>query len=339
MNITLRQASYAVLLTIIVLGVVYSVYNFGGQNQPPLPPKNYKIGFLLNETSTVLDDNLAGFKAGMKDLGYQEGVNVEYISKNAGGDNKLVAGYSKELNAAGVDIFIMNSTTVAEEWLKITEINKPGFFVSVGRPGAIVKNLAVPEGRITGFGEGATVEFSGKRLDFLKEVAPQIKKVVSIVEKSHGNTPLFKERITAAAKALDMEAVFIEIDKPEDLPGKLPLLKKAGDSYIACPCVSNARFAKEMVAQFNKDKMPSVSANIATGANVGFLVAYSDDRFKTGLKSAVSVDRILKGVSISKIPVEFATDVILELNLATAKAIGLTLPQSIISRANKIYNE
>ena len=338
MDIKFRPAQVLFLALAAIIAVSgYFLWKYAFFTEPA--PKTYKIGFLLNEKSTFLDDNLNGFKAGMKDLGYQENVNIEYISKNAGGDNKLFVIYGKELNAAGVDLFIMNSTTVVEEWLKITEINKPGVFVSVGRPGAIVKNLTAPEGRITGFGEGTTVEFSGKRLEFLKEVAPKIKKVVSIVEKSHGNTPLFKERIAATAKTLGMEAVFIEIAKPEDLPGKLPLLKNFGDSYIACPCVSNARFAKEMVAQFNKDKIPSISANIASGPNVGFLLAYSDDRFKTGLKSAAMVDKILKGDPLSSIPVEFATDVVLEINLKTAREIGLVIPEKILLRADKIYQE
>ena len=86
MNITFKQASYAILLTIIVLGVVYSVYNFGGQNQPP-PPKNYKIGFLALSDKDVQSENYMAFKESMKKLGYEEGKNVEYIIKQ--GDKNI----------------------------------------------------------------------------------------------------------------------------------------------------------------------------------------------------------------------------------------------------------
>ncbi|MDO8522909.1 MAG: ABC transporter substrate-binding protein [bacterium] len=339
MNITFKQASYAVLLIIIVLGAVYSVYNFGGQNQPAPAVKNYKIGLLMINKD-VGNDNLNGFKSKFETLGYKEGVNVEYIIRNAGADrDAILKAQSAEMNSVGVDIILAFSTTVLEPLIKLPDFKTKTYFLAAGRPRDIVKNLQAPEGLITGIGEG-TVEFAGKRVSLLKEMAPSIKTVISIVEKNHGNAPLFKENVNKAAQELGLNVVFIDIEKPDDILKALPqLVRKLGDAYIACPCQSNEKYAKELAAQLLKAKIVSINPEITIGAKIGFLATYSDDRYKTGEYAATKIDEILKGKPISQVPVEFAKDVLFELNLATAKAIGITLPETIISRANKIYNE
>lgn len=340
MNITLKQASYAVLITIIVLGAVYSVYNFGGQNQPPLPPKNYKIGFLLTDKD-IGSANIAGFKAGMEAAGYKEGVNVTYIEKNAGADKAAVLdGYAKELNDMGLDIILTGSTSATLS-LKKLDLKTPVFFLAAGIPSQLVKNPQKPEGMITGLGE-PSAEFAGRRLEILKQMVPSIKKVISIVETNYPTAEIFRTKLNEAAPVLGIEMIYIEInrDKIDEILSKLPLLKKSlGDAYIACTCRSNEKYSKELSAALLKAKLPSINPETEIGAKIGWLASHSNDRYKNGIQATSKVIRLLNGEAVSNIPVEYVTDLILELNLATAKAIGVTLPETIISRANKIYNE
>jgi putative ABC transport system substrate-binding protein len=93
------------------------------------------------------------------------------------------------------------------------------------------------------------------------------------------------------------------------------------------------------VAQLNKEKIPSISGDLRPAADIGFLAAYSDDPKKLAEVASKKVDMILKGASVSAVPVDFSKDVIFELNLATAKLIGINIPADILARANKVYNQ
>ncbi len=335
MKLTLRQSIYAVLALIIIAGIWSYLYYLKGR-PPPESVQVWKIGLLLTDKD-VQSDNIRGFKDGMKELGYEDGKNVAYIEKNAGGDRKILPQYAEELNSSDFDLIIVGASSAAEAFKNLDGLKTRVFFLAAGRPRNLVKNLQAPEGFITGIGEG-TIEFVGKRLELLKKVSSSIRRVMVIVESRHPNAPLFKEKAEAAAKVLGLQMVYIEIEKTDDLPGKLYMVNRAnGDAYIGGQWPSNQKYAKEMASQFLKAKIPSINDETSVGANMGFLMTYSDDRYKTGLYAAERVDRILKGASLSQISVEFAKDVILELNLKTAAAIGVTIPEEVRLRASKVY--
>ncbi|KKT41802.1 MAG: ABC transporter substrate binding protein, partial [Candidatus Giovannonibacteria bacterium GW2011_GWA2_44_13b] len=190
-----KYAVVAVLAAVIMVGGFYSWKFISESNQPVVAPKNYKIGLLLTDKD-IGSANIAGFKAGMEKAGYKEGVNVTYIEKNAGADRAtIIDGYAKDLNDAGLDLIIISSTSAGKALQKLQDAGKLQtkiFFLAVGSPHDLVKNLQLPEGFITGIGEG-TVEFAGKRLEFLKELVPNMRKVISVVEKGSTNEKLFKE--------------------------------------------------------------------------------------------------------------------------------------------------
>lgn len=339
MSQAFKYAVFAVLAAVIIIGGYFSWQFIFEKNQPVAPPKKYKIGFLLTDKD-VQNENMLGFRDGMVKLGYKDGQNIVYVEKNTGGDKALLGPHAKELNEIGLDIIITGATSATKALKDLPDLKTKTFFLSAGQPRNLVANLAAPEGFITGIGEGMTVEFAGKRVEILKEIAPAIKTIISIVEKGHSNEKLFKEKVEAAAQSLGLAVKYLEIIKPDEILAKLPLLDKEKDAgYIGCPCQSNEKYAKQLMEQFKKAKMPSINAEISVGAKLGFLATYSDDRRKTGEKAAAVVERILKGTLVSQVPVEFASDVIFELNLNTAKALGIEVPQAVISRANKIYQE
>ena len=318
MNFTLKQAIFTVLAAIIIVGGYFSWQFISKETQPTAPPKNYKIGFLALSDKDVQSENYIAFKAHMGKLGYVEGKNVEYIVKqgdrNIKGDLEKSA---KELNESGLDLILTGGTTSTVPLKELKDLKTSVYFLSAARPELVVGNLAAPEGLITGISEGV-VSLAGKRLEFLKE-------------------------IDAAAQELGIKTVAIEIEagKYEQIFEKLKTITRANgiDGYIACTCLSNEKYAKELADYFRKEKIPSINAEVGIGAKLGWLATYSNNRTRTGELAAESVDRILKGTPISQIPVKFASDVLFELNLKTAKEIGITIPQAILSRANKVYQE
>ncbi|KKS96514.1 hypothetical protein A3B05_02430 [Candidatus Giovannonibacteria bacterium RIFCSPLOWO2_01_FULL_43_160] len=343
MNFTLKQAIFTVLAAIIIVGGYFSWQFISKETQPTAPPKNYKIGFLALSDKDVQSENYIAFKAHMGKLGYVEGKNVEYIVKqgdrNIKGDLEKSA---KELNESGLDLILTGGTTSTVPLKELKDLKTSVYFLSAARPELVVGNLAAPEGLITGISEGV-VSLAGKRLEFLKEIDPSIKKVASIIEKGHTTAAAAQAKIDAAAQELGIKTVAIEIEagKYEQIFEKLKTITRANgiDGYIACTCLSNEKYAKELADYFRKEKIPSINAEVGIGAKLGWLATYSNNRTRTGELAAESVDRILKGTPISQIPVKFASDVLFELNLKTAKEIGITIPQAILSRANKVYQE
>jgi len=337
--VNLRNA-IVIILTAIIIGGFFFAYKifYSGTFLNQEAEKIYKIGFLLIDKD-VQSDNIRGFKDAMKEFGYEDGKNVVYIEKNTGANRKLLPQYAKELDESGLDLIVVGASSAAEAFKNMDGLKTRVFFLAAGRPRSLVQNLQAPEGLITGIGEG-TIEFEGKRLELLKKTAPSTKKVMAIVESNHPNAPVFKEKVEGAAKALGLRMVYIEIEKTDDLPKKLYMVNRAnGDAFIGGPWPSNQKYAKEMADHFLKNKIPSINDETSVGANIGFLLTYSDDRYKTGKQAAESIVKILKGAPISDVPVEFAKDIVLEINQKTAEAIGIKIPKDILLNASKIYAE
>lgn len=338
-NLTLYKSIIVVFVLIILVGAGFAFYYL--LQIGPLPPKSWKIGFLALAEKDVQSENYLGFKEGMEVLGYKDGLNVSYTVKigTRGKDLEMVA---QEMNEAGFDVIITGSTSVTKALKDLPSLRTPVFFLAAGAPRDLVANLQEPEGFITGIGE-PTAEFAEKRLEFLKEIAPSIKKVASIIERGHPTNTIAQQGINKAAEKLGIKMELIEIDrdKPEQILNKLSFITKGrgADAYIACTCPSNEKFSRELAAHFIKEKIPAINGEMQIGANLGWLASYSNDRRKTGRSAAEKVDKILNGTPISKIPVEVAKDLVLEINAQTAKDVGIEIPTNVLYRANRIYQQ
>lgn len=310
--------------------------------QKPIPQKVYKIGFLaLADKAGVEDLNFEGFKAKMAKLGYEDGSGVIYVVKT--GDSRTAGDLeraAKEMNEVGFDVILTSSTSATKALKSLSDLKTPVFFLSAGRPADLVNSLSAPEGLITGMGE-ATAAFAGKRLEFLKEIAPSAKKAAYLMDRGHATALAAKKAIEEAAKILGIKIEVFEVDELEDTLKTLSLISKDKgiDAYIACSCPSNTKYLKEFAEYFRKNKIPAISDEVERGARIGWLATFSSDRGKAGEKAAEKVLKILQGAPISSVPVEVADDVVLEINMKTAKEIGIAIPDNILRRANRVYNE
>jgi len=339
-----KYTIYIVVFVLVILG--YLSYTLSQRNIPATDfneVKSYKIGFFALGDKDIQNENLIGFKKQLEKMGLKEGENVSYVveigDRNIKGDLTRAA---KKLNDASLDIILTGATTATEELKKLPDLKTRVYFLSVARPESVVESLTAPEGLITGMADG-TVLLAGKRLEFLKELVPGIKRVGSVIEKGHTTAQATRAALTEAAKKLNIEMVFVEIEpgKHEQVFEKLKLMTRANriDGYVACTCVSNERYSKELIEHFRKEKIPAVIGEREIGAKLGWLATYSNDREKAGIAAAQKVYDILNGMPISKVPVILTLDILFELNSQTAQIIGVTIPQALLVRANKVYNE
>ncbi len=337
MKITLRQAINILFLVIIVGGAAAWFYYFGPTFQGA--PKKYKVGILIEQDLFLA--NVDGFKSAMAGLGYNEGRNIEYTLKNAKADEKLRRRQEDEIIAAKPDLIVAASTPAAKEFSD-KRLSTPVLFIDIGSTAGIVENIARPEANVTGILSG-TADLAGKRLEMLKTIDPAISKVIVSPEKDFSSYSVFMKTLTEAAQNLKIEIVEIPSANQQDFLVRLPQIinRKNGDAFVYFPAPNNAPNSpadrKKIAERLISQKIVSINHNLERGANEGVLASYGNSRYDIGRQAAPLADKILKGAAVKNVPVVFVRDLTLEINLATAKAINLTIPQTVLLRASKTY--
>lgn len=354
MRLTLRQAITTLLVLIILGGAGIAIYYFQRQLKAPPPQKTYKIALIRNHNT--LASNFKGLQEGLSRLGYKEGTNVDYVTlkpevekefnKHSSSDAQVAFWKEHEqvFLEAKPDIIVTASTPLANYFSK-RQLNIPVVFMDVGSVRNVVANLEKPEGNITGI-TGGIVEFVAKRIEILKEINPAFKKLIVSPDKNFPNYTPFMESVKKAAKSLGLEVIEIPSKDVDDFVARLPKIisKKNGDAFLFFAGPNNTPSEKErrklIIDQLVKERIPSINQNMELGAVEGILASYGAYRFETGKELAFVVDQILKGKAVNEIPVvPPLKSVVLEINLKTAKDLGVTIPDSILQRANKVYNE
>jgi putative ABC transport system substrate-binding protein len=298
-----------------------------------------RIGFVSGQGDPKTPGPLVeGFRQGLRDLGYIEGKNilVEYRYTVEAGLNR-VPGLVTELVQLKVDVLVATSTVTIRAAKQATKaipivIASPTDPVAAG----FVDSLARPGGNITGVVR-LTRELSGKRLELLKEAVPRISRVGVLWD---GNAPgpaiAFKE-YEASARRLKLEFQSLEVRGPNpDLDGAFQAAVKARASALIVVRNSTVdRHSKSIVDFTLKNRLPSVWEG-SEFIEAGGLMSYSSDDPANYRRVAAYVDKILKGAKPADLPIEQPTKFELVINLKTAKQIGVTIPQSMLYRADKV---
>ena len=335
MNLYTKKSVTTITLVLVLVAATFTYfYLTGSQNEV----KKYKVGiFIIQDLFLVSVD---GFKDGMKELGYEEGKNIEYVLKNTKGDAKLNAQYQDEMIADNLDVlYVMGTTAIGE--FKAKNVPFPVVFSALTNSEGIVDNLLKPEGNYTGIMTGAA-KFADKRLDMLKKIDPSVKKVIIAVKKDP-SYKLFMESIQNGAKNLGLEIVEFQVKDIKEFLARLPeiLNRKNGDAFMFYPGPANSSASKAerkiIIDRLISEKILSINHQATGGAEEGILASYGNDRYNIGQQASAFVDKVLKGTPIKEIPVVYETGITLELNLATAKALGVEIPKEIILQAKKTY--
>ncbi len=320
------------LLTIVALGILAAALAAGAQQ----PGKVSRIGFLSTFSPSDVPRWRQAFRQGLRDLGYTESHNIAIEYRYAEGRPERLPDLAAELARLKVDV-IVAETTPASLAAKQATTTIPIVMTIVADPlgNGLVSSLARPGGNITGLSLQLP-ELAAKRLQLLKEVVPRVSRVAVLWNPASPITaPQFTET-EAAARALGLQLESLEVRGPDDFERAFQAAtrRRAGALLVLEDFLIVSQRTR-IVAFAAKSRLPSVSG-VPDFAEAGGFMVYAPNFPDISRRAATYVDRILKGAKPADLPVEQPTKFELVINLKTAKALGLAIPQSILIRADQV---
>ena len=272
------------------------------------------------------------FREGLRELGYVEGQSIRLELRSAGGDANKLAPLAAELVATKADIIVGFQTPAATAAKQATK-DIPIVLAAVGDPigTGLIASLARPGGNITGV-SGATAEMGAKNLELIREMFPSASRVAVLANASDPFSKQLLEHIQAAARALNIDIKPMMVHGGDQLDAHFEDIEKwPADAIIVQPTLPNRRVAELAI----KHRLPAFAPNAGFPAACG-LMSYGNNNDATYRQSAAFVDKILKGRRPADLPVELPTKYWLAINLKTAKAIGVTVPALMLTRADDV---
>jgi putative ABC transport system substrate-binding protein len=304
------------------------------------PERVRHVGVLLPwpENDPTARAVVTAFAQALGRFGWVEGKNIQIDYRFAANDPALFKSYAAELVGLMPDA-ILATTLPALAGLRERTRTVPIVFVLVVDPvgTGIVQSPARPGGNITGFG-GFDAPFMGKWLQLLKEIAPSVTRVAVIFNPDTTVAPLFtlfNGAIEAAAPSLGMTVTLAPVHDDAGIQEVITTqAREPGGGLVCLPDSFNATHRDVIITAASRHDLPLIGTPDFPRA--GGLMSYMFDPFDVHAQAASYIDRILKGASPADLPVQYPTKFSLIINLKTAKALGLTVSQSILQRADEV---
>jgi len=277
-----------------------------------------------------------GFRQGLRDLGWVEGRNIALEYRFAQGRPDGLPSLAAELVRMKVDVIVIEGGQAALAAKHATQ-TIPIVMAVIDDPvkAGLVASLARPGGNVTGLTLFAS-ELSRKRLQLLKEVVPKSTLVAVIRNLAHPNAADLWGETEAAAQSLDLRLRSIEVRSPADLGGAFKAVTSARPSAFITLADGMLLNNRTRIVEFAaKSQLPAIYPD-REFAEAGGLIAYGPSLASSFRRAATYVDKILKGAKPADLPVEQPTKFELVINLMTAKALGLTIPPSLLARADEV---
>ena len=295
-----------------------------------------RIGFLARTSADSLSPLLDSFRQGLRDLGWIEGKSISIEYQFGDGQLSRLGELATELVRRNVDVIVTVDTPPTQAAQKATSTIPIVIAVSADPVGAgLVTSLAHPGGNTTGLSLLAPGS-DQKNLELLKEALPKARRVAMIWDPNNRGMTLRLTAIQAAAPKLEMEIQSIAAGGPDDLAGALTAAaKKPPDALIVLSPIY-AAYRNEVVNFTTKTRVPLIFDTKGLAGEPGALLSYGVDLAVLFRRAAGYVDKILKGAKPSDLPIEQPTKFELVINLKTAKALGITIPQSLLLRADEV---
>jgi putative tryptophan/tyrosine transport system substrate-binding protein len=289
------------------------------------------IGILASQSLAPIQR----FARKLRDYGYVEGQNLRLVSRFAEDRDERYPVMAAELAAIPVDLIVTWGTPAALAAKQATT-TIPIVMGAIGDPVrvGIVSNLARPDGNITGFA-AQNVDLDGKRLELLKDLLPHLSRVGILANSANPVLKASLQKLRPAAETLRVAVEMFDIQGAGLEAALLQLTQTHPDAVLVAPDLLLLTRRKEIAAALVNSKLPAVypfreytdvDGLMIHGANLGVLFE----------RAAGYVDRIIKGAKPADLPVQLATEFELIINLKTASAIGLTIPPTLIARADEV---
>ena len=278
---------------------------------------------------------LRAFVHRLRELGWTEGANIVFVFRSAEGRPARYPEIMTELVRLAVDAIVTPDTPTARVAQQATR-TIPIVMGTASDPveAGLVTSLARPGGNLTGFTLAVDAAFAGKQLQLLKELAPRMARVVVIHQ-----TPDYArigKTLEAEAQALGLSLLWTAVDRPEQFSQVLVTIgRERAEAILAVTSAQNFVWRHQLADLGAKARLPALYGHVAI-AQAGGLMAYAPDAVDNYRRAAEYVDRILRGARPGDLPIQRPARFHFVVNLRTAKAVGLTIPPSLLLQADEM---
>jgi putative ABC transport system substrate-binding protein len=300
--------------------------------------KVWRIGILSprSRPDSLDSDEYGAFPRGMRGLGYVEGKNLMIEWRFADGKYERLPGLAAELVQLKVDIIVTNGTPATSAAQNATA-TVPIVMGGVGDPvgSGFIKSLAHPGGNITGVSTVAS-DLSPKHLEMLLEIVPKLSRVAMLMNPDNTSHATRLKSVKAAAQRIGVTVLPVEARSPQEIETAFSKMTKetVGAVIVAADPFFNKQL-RQITELAVKHRLPSISSN-PLYVDAGGLMSYGQNRADIFRRAATYVDKILKAAKPADLPVEQPTNFELVINLKTAKALGIKIPNSVLLRADRV---
>jgi putative tryptophan/tyrosine transport system substrate-binding protein len=281
-----------------------------------------------------IDVASAGLRQGLSDLGYSIGRNLAFEARYAESRPERIPALIDQLLALNIDVLITVGTPVSRAAQRATK-TVPIVCMSGNPVGAgLVASLSHPGGNITGMSI-LSGDYSAKWLELLIQAAPKLRRVAALWNPDNQATLAEHDHLQNAARILGIELTFLSARPSEIEPSMAALTPATTDGLVVTDDVFLEPLLPRLIALAAERRLPALYA-FSTAVKQGGLMSYSANFFEMWRHLARYVDRILRGEHPADLPVEQATEVALDINVKTAKALGLTFPPTLLAVADEV---
>ena len=296
--------------------------------------KVWRIGWLGPASGP--NEAVEAFRVHMNSLGYVEGRNLQYEFRWAANQNERLPALAEELVRLKVDVIAAQATLPVVAAMRATS-TIPIVMTAAGDPvgAGLVASLARPGGNVTGMSNQST-DLAGKHLQMLREVVPSVRRVALLVEKGVTSGELYSEQLRIAGKPMGVTVTDHWENDPAMLAALFAAMQRArAQALIVRVNPFTAENRRQIVDLAAKHSLPAVYEN-RTFVDAGGLLSYGPDLKDLFRRAATLVDRIFKGAKPADLPVEQPNKFELVINLKTARALGIKVPQAVLVRADEV---
>ncbi len=322
---------------IIIYLLVLTTLGYPTEELESAKKKQYKVGIVYMGGKSF-SQTVEGFKAGMRNLGYKDGKNIVYEVMNTSGSKEKIADSVSEVIKKNVHVIYTVTTPVTKEAKRLTEDKLiPVVFSVVADPvgSKLVKSIKEPGGNMTGI-TNLAIELTEKRLEMFKRIIPSLKKVMWIYDPNADVSAKAAEHARKICKKMGISYVEITASNQDELLKAVSSIKKSDADGILH--ITNALLVannKVLIDKAKREKIPYFTTD-AEIVEEGALANYGPNFYDIGRQSARLVDKVLMGVKPGSIPVEAPDKYDFIINLKTAKAIDIKIPENVLSMATRV---
>jgi putative ABC transport system substrate-binding protein len=295
-----------------------------------------RIGFLSLSSPEAVAPRIEAFRQGLRQLGWVESQNVTIEYRYAEGKVERLPTLAAELVGLRIDLLVVGGIT-ASHAAKQATTSLPIVFIGAGEPvtTGLVTSLARPGGNITGIAS-LVPELVAKHLELLKEAIPKMRRVAVLLNPTNPTSPLAVKYAETAAVALGLRLQVSEVRRLADFEHAFAVIARDRPDALYVPGDPVVILHLSRVVDFAaKSRLPAMYP-VREFADAGGLMAYGANLSEMYRQAAVYADKILKGARPGELPIEQPTKFELIINLKTAKALGLTIPPSLLQRADQV---